>query len=62
MDNSLKMKKGATLDITQRFSPIHHVMHIFALFELDSGSRELHQAKLRNNYNFRCALGPVIYD
>ena len=44
MDNNLKMKKGATLDITQRFSPTPHVpqltrsmvkvMHIFALFEL----------------------------
>ena len=44
MDNNLKMKKGATLDITQRFSPTLHVpqltcsmvkvMHIFASFEL----------------------------
>ena len=57
MDNNIKMKKGATLDITQRFSPTPHVpqltcsmvkvMHIFAFFELDSGSRELDQAKLR---------------
>ena len=44
MDNNLKMKKGATLDITQGFSPTLHVpqltcsmvkvMHIVASFEL----------------------------
>lgn len=69
MSYNPKMKKGATLDIIQRLSPTPHVpqvtcsmgkvMHIFALFGLDSDSREHHQAKLRNAYNFRCALGPA---